>query len=423
MKKLVVLASLAALLGLAGCGKPPRIEEKPAPELTATVKVRLPVASDRFEIRSDGAWLLQLHRADSSENWFETDSYFQFLRNRPLLTLRENGQNAFDSNVVWARMKPKKEGQLLTIDGKRYRGEFWARLDSFANIIVVNTLNLEDYVKGVLPPEIGKRPEKEMEVLKAQAVAARTYTLSHIGQYPGKPWDMESDSRDQVYSGIEAEDPLTSKAVDQTAGEVATFDGKFINAYYHSTCGGKTDYVSSIWPSKPQEGYLIPADDDTFCVWSKSYSWREVLPQRWLVDKISAFLKAHGQLSSDRVPPITDLTATDHNGSGRIRVLKVQTDTESYLLMADSIRWALGRPSSPNPQAILPSTWFEIESYKSRAGILDSAVMTGRGTGHGVGMCQTGAIGRARAGKTYREILEHYYPGIRLERVRKYSSK
>ncbi len=423
MKKLIIIATLAGLFGLAGCGKPPRIEEKPAPELTATVKVRLPVAADRFEIRSDGTWLLQLHRADSSENWFETDSYFQFLRNRPLLTLRENGQNAFDSNVVWARMKPQKEGQLLTIDGKRYRGEFWARLDSFANIIVVNTLNLEDYVKGVLPPEIGKRPEKEMEVLKAQAVAARTYTLSHIGQYPGKPWDMESDSRDQVYSGIEAEDPTASKAVDQTAGEVATFDGKFINAYYHSTCGGKTDYVSSLWPSKPQEGYLVPADDDTFCVWSKNYSWREVLPQGWLVSKISAFLKAHGQLSTDRIPPITDLTATDRNGSGRIRVLKVQTDTESYLLMADSIRWALGRPSSPNPQAILPSTWFEIDSYKSRAGILDSAILTGRGTGHGVGMCQTGAIGRARAGKTYRQILEHYYPGIRLERVRKYSSR
>ncbi|HLG93949.1 MAG TPA: SpoIID/LytB domain-containing protein [candidate division Zixibacteria bacterium] len=423
MKKLLVFTSVSALLYLAGCGKPPRIEEKPTPEVAEFVKVRLPVTGDRFEVRGDGGFIFQLHRADSSEEWFETDSYFQFGRGKPFFWLKEGGQINFDSNVVWALMRPKKEGRQLLLDGKGYRGEFWATLDTFANVIVVNKLLLEDYIKGVLPPEIGKRPAKEKEVLKAQAVAARTYTLSHLGQYPGKPWDMEADSRDQVYTGVDAEDPICSQAVEETAGEAATFNGKFINAYYHSTCGGKTDYISSVWPHKPQEEYLVPADDDTFCLWSKNFYWREGLSQGWLVDKISAFLKQHGRPELDKIAPVTDMSVTERNSSGRVRILTVNTETESYSLVADSIRWALGRPSSPSPQAILPSTLFDVETFRSRSEALDSAVVTGRGAGHGIGMCQTGAIGRARAGQGYREILEHYYSGIRLERVRRFGSR
>jgi len=424
MKKLtLVIGSTVFLALLAGCGKPSKVEDKPTPEIAATVKVRLPVAGDRFEVRSDGGWIFQLHRADSTEEWFETDSYFQFGRGKQFLWLKEGGQVDFDSNVVWVLMRSKKEGRLLKIDGRAYRGEFWAGSDSFANIIVVNKLALENYIKGVLPPEIGKRPAKEKEVLKAQAVAARTYTLSHLGQYPGKPWDVEADSRDQVYTGVESEDPICSQAVEETAGEAATFGGKFINAYYHSTCGGKTDYISSIWPHKPQESYLVPADDDTFCLWSKNFYWREGLSQLWLADKISAFLKQHGRPNLDKISPITDLVIAERNSSGRVRVLKVETEAESYTLLADSIRWALGRPSSPSPQAILPSTFFDVETFRSRAETLDSAVITGRGAGHGVGMCQTGAIGRARAGQSYKQILEHYYPGIRLERVRRYGSR
>ncbi len=420
MKKLTMaMGSMTLLVALAGCGKPPQVGEKPLLEIPWAVKVRLPVSEGRFEVKSEGGWIFQLHRADSSEEWFETDSYFQFVRRPPFLSLKENGQNDFDSNVVWVQMRAKKEGRLLQLDGKSYRGEFWATLDSFTNIIFVNTLALEDYIKGVLTPEIGKRPALEKEVLKAQAVAARTYTLSHLGQYPGKPWDMESDSRDQVYTGREAEDPLASQAVEETAGEAATFNGKFINAYYHSTCGGKTDYISSIWLHKPQEDYLVPVDDDSFCLWSKNFYWREGLSQRWLVEKISAFLKQHGRPDLEKISPVTDVAVALRNSSGRVRILNVQTETERYSLLADSIRWALGRPSAPNPQAILPSTLFDVETFRSRSEALDSAVITGRGAGHGVGMCQTGAIGRARAGQSYREILEHYYPGIRLERVRR----
>ena len=254
-------------------------------------------------------------------------------------------------------------------------------------------------------------------------MAARTYTLSHLGQYPGKPWDMESDSRDQVYSGMEAEDPVASQAVMETAGEAATFNGKFINAYYHSTCGGKTDYISSVWPHKPQEPYLVPTDDDTFCLWSKNFYWREGLSQRWLADKISAFLKQHGRPGLDRIAPVTELVIAERNSSGRVKILTVKTEKENYALLADSIRWALGRPSSSNSQAILPSTLFDVETFRSKSEVLDSAVITGRGAGHGVGMCQSGAIGRARAGQSYKEILEHYYPGIRLERVRRFGSR
>jgi len=423
MKKLIFLYPLAlSLLALAGCGKPPRTVEKPPPAIPAFVKVRLPVSNNSCEIRSDAAWILQIHRADSSKEWFETDSYFQFKSGRLSLNLFENGKTQFGAYVVWTRMLPAA-GRLLSLDGKPYRGELWASVDSFANLILVNQVPLEEYIKGVLPPEIGKRGPQEMEVLKAQAVAARTYTLSHLGQYPGKPWDMEADVKDQIYSGTGVEDPLASKAIDETAGEVAIYKGSFINAYYHSTCGGKTDFISEIWPNKPQEDYLVSIDDDTFCVWSKNYRWREVLTADWLNRKVSSYLKSKGQLADGAMIPITDLVAVDRAASGRLRALKVVTEEENYLILADSMRWALGRPSSPNPQAILPSTWFEIETFRSQSGQLDSVVLTGRGAGHGIGMCQTGAIGRARAGQAYKQILEHYYPGIKFERKRQWGSE
>ncbi len=423
MKKLALaLSILSSAVWLAGCGKPPRTVEKPSQILPAFVKVRLPVINNACEVRSDSPWKLQIHSADSSEEWFETDSYFQFKSGKLSLNLFENGKTQFESYVVWARMLPAA-GKLLSVDGKRYHGELWASADSFANLILVNQVPLEEYIKGVLPPEIGKRGPQEMEVLKAQAVAARTYTLSHLGQYPGKPWDMEADVKDQIYLGSEAEDLLASQAVDETDGEVATYKGNFINAYYHSTCGGKTDFISEIWPNKPQEDYLVSIDDDTFCVWSKNYRWREVLTEDWLNRKVSSYLKSKGQLAEGEMNPITDLVAVDRTSVGRLRALKMVTEEENYLILADSMRWALGRPSSPNLQAILPSTWFEIETFRSQSGQLDSVVLTGRGTGHGIGMCQTGAIGRARAGQTYKQILEHYYTGIQIERKRQWRSK
>jgi stage II sporulation protein D len=130
---------------------------------------------------------------------------------------------------------------------KAYRG----RLEVFANtrgtLTVVNLVALEDYVRGVVPNELSPGGWPELEALKAQAVAARTYTVSNIGRFQAEGFDLTPDTRSQVYGGRSTEHPLTDRAVSETRGRVATFRGVPINALYTSTCGGRTEDAENIF--------------------------------------------------------------------------------------------------------------------------------------------------------------------------------
>ena len=156
---------------------------------------------------------------------------------RPLLDVR--------APVVFA--SDDEQQNPVRFNEKAYRG----RLEVFANtrgsLTVVNVVPLEEYVRGVVPNELSPGGWPEIEALKAQAVAARTYAVSNLGRFDSEGYDLTPDTRSQVYGGRSTEHPLTDRAVFETRGRVATYEGRPINALYTSTCGGRTEDAENIF--------------------------------------------------------------------------------------------------------------------------------------------------------------------------------
>jgi stage II sporulation protein D len=162
---------------------------------------------------------------------------------------------------------PSHPESLLSFNGRRYRGLFILRSGPRGSVLV-NVINLEDYLKGVVPGELSPDQFGEIEALKAQAVAARTYAIKNLGQYRALGYDLSDTPVSQVYGGLDAERPLSTRAVEETRGEVARYKGELINALYMSTCGGMTEDVENVFPGKPV-AYL----KSTECTIEKRPEW------------------------------------------------------------------------------------------------------------------------------------------------------
>jgi peptidoglycan hydrolase-like amidase len=149
-----------------------------------------------------------------------------------------------------ATIVPAVATDILDADAKRYRGLMEVRPGAEGTLTVVNVVNVEEYLRGVVPNELSPLAFPEVEALKAQAVAARTWVLSHLGEYAARGYDVCATPACQVYRGQGTEQPLTDQAVAETRGIVALWRGRPINAYYTSTCGGHTEDGDSIFDDK-----------------------------------------------------------------------------------------------------------------------------------------------------------------------------
>lgn len=298
------------------------------------------------------------------------------------------------------------------IGAKCYRGNL--RFErSGGGFAVVNHVALEDYLLGVVPGEIGRRLDPRFaEAARAQAVVARTYTLRSLGQYPGKPWDLRDDVRDQVYDGLKGEDSMCSRAVRSTRGQILADDrGRPIDAYYHSTSGGHTADIAEVWPHKSAQPYLRGVVDTA----PDGRSWGGAVPvaewtERWPVQLLHDSVRRDlTEALGRRVDPgkVRSLRLEGRDSSGRARKLVVVAENGVFEVPGDRIRWALRRPAKGRP--ILRSSRFELEVVNGEY------LAEGTGYGHGVGMSQNGAMGRSHAGQTYKQILSAYYPGTVLK--------
>lgn len=146
-------------------------------------------------------------------------------------------------------------GETVPIEGRRYRGGAIAHLNDRGLLNAINVLNLEDYVKGVVPNELGPSVYDELEALKAQAMAARTYAIKRRGDFEREGYDICPTPACQVYEGFESEHPLSTRAVEESAGRILTWNGEPIDALYTSTCGGETSDVATMFPGR-SEPYL-----------------------------------------------------------------------------------------------------------------------------------------------------------------------
>ncbi len=289
------------------------------------------------------------------------------------------------------------EGPTLKVAGpsstREYRG--WIQLSiRGSRIWPVNELPLEAYLTGVLPCELGA--SNPLEALKAQAVAARTYALSRIGDFVKEGCDLVDNTRAQTYRGATAEAERTNEAVRQTANQILVFDGRPISALYATVSGGVTASAREAFGSEVPYLRSVPDVDESgkpFATGAKYFEWEASFTQV----QVSDLLQKAGLFTG----PVTDLRIDGTTESGRVAAVVVVGPVSDRRIPATSLRAALG-------VNVLRSTFFTLERTP------DGWKLRGRGWGHGVGMCQAGAVGRAKAGQDYKQILAAYYPGAQL---------
>lgn len=277
---------------------------------------------------------------------------------------------------------PNWRGQL---EGVREKGK----------LRLVNVVDLEDYLCGVVPRELNS---DQLEAEKAQAVVARTYALAHLK--PGKPWDFTATDRSQVYGGVAAEQPLASQAVRETAGVVLLYQGKLAqDVLYCSTCGGSTEDKERVYAGLPVP--YLKAVACSFCQASPLFHWRLEVGADELRQELQRSL-------GKPVRPLTALAVAERDPSGRVQRLRLGDAEAGQELRGDDMRRYLFGRNEQGQRKALYSTRFEVEE---RPG---GFCFSGQGWGHGVGMCQWGALGQARQGKTFQEILNYYFAGTEL---------
>jgi stage II sporulation protein D len=259
---------------------------------------------------------------------------------------------------------------------------------------VVEVVPIDDYVAAVLPAEIGNAPQAALE---AQAVAARSFALARWSRHGDENADLCDGTHCQVYRGIASATPASRKAAYATRGLVLVQGGRIVGAPFHASCGGRTTRPVEVWDDEEMPD--IEAVDDDACVGSPSSSWSFQLPRV----KVPVLAQALG------FPAARFLEVFGKNADGRVTMVRlVAPGGKARAVRGFEFRQAASRLFG---WASVRSTVFSVAETKTHY------VLTGRGTGHGAGLCQVGAIERARRGESRDAILSHYYRGTTITRL------
>ena len=309
------------------------------------------------------------------------------------------------------------ENRFVVANGRRYRGRITVT-SGRGGLTLVNRVGVESYIAGVVGPEIGARRPEETDAVLAQAVVSRTFALKNRGRWEALGFDAYADTRDQVYLGVAVETAQAWDAVRRTAGQVLKYGGDVIDAYFHSTCGFSTAGVEEAFATARTRPYLRPVSDDRggghyYCDISPRFRWREEWDGPGLRAILSRTLTTVMPISGDGLQRITDVVVSRTTRSGRVGELRIVFERGDIRIPGADVRAVL----RPDADRILSSAAFQLVVTKSASGEVEKLVAAGAGSGHAVGMCQWGAIGRARAGQDYRKILNTYFPGTKIEKL------
>lgn len=383
------------------------------------VRIALRVARDTATLGATGAWRLMndeggvLVRARAREHWFLER------QGRRVRAVRSDGvSTGWQSRPV--TQHPDDAGHVAT--GQRsYRGAL-TFVPTDTGILAVNLLPMEEYLRGVVPIEIGERSAAERAAVEAQAVAARSYTVTRVrfarqGNGRSADFDLIASVGDQVYGGREAERPLSDAAVRSTAGLVLLYLGRVVTAPFYSTCGGESAGAEEVWRSDGEPHLRRVSDrigttDRYYCDIAPRFAWTRALTARELDASVQRYLRNYVEVPTGGPGRVLDVSVASRTPSGRAATVAIRTETGTFHVRGNESRTVL-RTAGGEP---LNSSYFSV-TVESAAGRLVRAVFRGNGYGHGVGMCQWGAIGRARAGQDARTILRTYYPGTALGSV------
>lgn len=314
---------------------------------------------------------------------------------------------------------------------RRYTGELIFAPDQNGRIAVINSLGAERVLKGTVPAEtFASAPQGS---LRAQAIAARNYIFSSIGvRNLADPFMLRADIYDQVYGGIDAEDARTSEAVDATRGQVMLDGTRIVNATYSSNAGGFTENNENVWDAKAQDHLRgrvdapdeqVPAAfrdgindsnihaflENDFPAYSRDAPVSSANHYRWSATASPSDVRSWLSDRDQDVGQLRDVEVLSRGVSGRVIRLRIQgTQGEQIVERELNVRRLFGG---------LRSGLFVMEMSRDENGNIEEFRFQGAGFGHGVGMCQTGAIGMADGGADHEEILNHYYRGIDVRKL------
>ncbi|MBQ3553695.1 MAG: SpoIID/LytB domain-containing protein [Clostridia bacterium] len=331
----------------------------------------------------------------------------------------------------------------LAVEGTGYRGSVQFMRHTTGDMTVVNVVDFDDYLCGVVPREVSA--SWNYEVVKAQAVVSRTFAITNLNKYKKYGFNLDATTNSQAYAGIKIEHEASNRAVKETHGEVVLYNGKPANVYFFASSGGKTGTAKDAWGGDDQP-YLKSIDDPYE---NPEKATRARWEMRFTADELKEKLAAKDVHIGD----ITNVTVEySSSGSGRVirTVFHGTNGTKEYL--RENVRWVLGvysaafsvsrsgeapkvklslseltKSISKMPAAnrsilgsisasgaITVKTVDTIQSLSGNAEGSGDFIFTGRGWGHGVGMSQWGAKGMAEAGFGYKEIIEYYFTGTQV---------
>ncbi len=345
-----------------------------APAGAAGVEVRLAVGKVRpaVEVQADGLRVL------------DGDVLDRLVSGVHRLRLRAGGAGV---RVPGTKLRPRsvvlRAAGPIRVGERELIGQVEV-INQAAGLQVINRLPLERYLRGVLAAEMG--PSWPLEALKAQAVAARTFFLHRRLAREDAAYDLSSSTLDQVYKGIARESATTRKAVEATRGEVLVWGNQPAETLFHACCGGRTRAAAEVFGTRVP---YLKAVDDPDCAACPKHRWRRTIA----ADRLARLVSGRGLRGGVKsVRTVGKEVVFEGSRGGRVALTRQR------------LRHLVGATE-------IPSAAFTAELKGGRL------ILSGRGSGHGVGMCQWGARGMAERGLDHRKILQRYYPGARLRKM------
>lgn len=303
------------------------------------------------------------------------------------------GNRTFKVYGIRVHSSPNK----FKLNGAEYRGALILIREKNKTLKIINDVNIDDYVKGVLPYEVA--PDWPLEALKAHAVVSRSFALVHEIDSYHKEYSLKRTVASQVYAGTYGETDNSNRAVDETQGEVLVCEGSLVPTYFHANCGGHTTRAETVWKkisSPALQPVICP-----YCAKTKHYEWEWTVSAEEIKEKLNQ--------ASIEVGDISTVLIERKDESGRAVVFRIVSSRGFHTIHGNTFRLALG------PELLRSTLIREFEPYLKNGNLM--FYFKGLGWGHGVGLCQWGAKGMAEHSFSYSEILHYYFTDVSQQTI------
>lgn len=306
-----------------------------------------------------------------------------------------NGKKVLIKNKVYSLPLKVTSSSFIIVNKKIYRGSIIIRLSSKGKLNIINEVDIEDYLKGILPKEASS--DWPIEALKSQAVISRSYVLKNLAKHSKDGFDVCSTVHCQVYGGASAETKKCNEAVVKTFGEVVVYDKKIAQTLFHSSCGGHTEDPKYVWGWTTKTPPYLKGIKDKYCKKNPNQNWTCTLKESVIREKLIKAGYKTGKIKSIKFQGKTPGLAKENviikhsKGTLKLNSYKFRTTVDPWKIKSTMI------------------------SSSKKSG--DSFIFKGNGWGHKVGLCQWGSKFMADKGYSYKKILKYYYPSTSIEKV------